>query len=109
MGVDKIRASVNIDYDQGSTEESQQKYDPSVSALLSEQKTQEQAGEDVPGAAGSQPEEFREPAATCLRTKPKTAAPQTPSHADFDVRQLTVWGEQGGDPYGGAGGHGFSE
>ncbi len=34
VGVDKIRASVNVDYDQGSTDESQQKYDPTVSARV---------------------------------------------------------------------------
>jgi flagellar M-ring protein FliF len=43
VGVDKIRASVNIDYDQGTTEESQEKYDPTVSALLSDQKTDEKS------------------------------------------------------------------
>jgi flagellar M-ring protein FliF len=43
VGVDKIRASVNVDYDQGTTEESQEKYDPTVSAVLSEQKTQDQS------------------------------------------------------------------
>jgi flagellar M-ring protein FliF len=55
VGVDKIRASVNVDYDQGSTEESQEKYDPTVSAVLSEQKTQDQAtsGTAVPAAAAS--------------------------------------------------------
>jgi flagellar M-ring protein FliF len=43
VGVDKIRASVNVDFDQGTTEESQEKYDPTVSAVLSEQKTQDQS------------------------------------------------------------------
>jgi flagellar M-ring protein FliF len=43
VGVDKIRASVNVDYDQGTTEESQEKYDPTVSAVLSEQKTSDQS------------------------------------------------------------------
>ena len=38
VGANKIRASVNVDYDQGTTEESQEKYDPTVSALLSDQK-----------------------------------------------------------------------
>jgi flagellar M-ring protein FliF len=60
VGMDKIRASVNIDYDQGSTEESQEKYDPSVSALLSDQKSEDQAGGGtlpvgVPGTASNIP------------------------------------------------------
>jgi flagellar M-ring protein FliF len=51
VGANAIRASVNVDYDQGSTEESQEKYDPSVSALLSDQKTEDQAsGGSVPSA-----------------------------------------------------------
>jgi len=50
VGTGKIRASVNVNYDQGATDESQEKYDPSVSALLSDQKTEEQsAGGDAPG------------------------------------------------------------
>jgi flagellar M-ring protein FliF len=66
-GQDKIRASVNVDYDQRTTEESQEKYDPAVSAVLSEQKTEEQSGipagspvtagatGGVPGAASNVP------------------------------------------------------
>lgn len=44
VGADKIRASVNVDYDQGTTEESQEKYDPAVSAVLSMQKSEDAAG-----------------------------------------------------------------
>jgi len=51
VGTDKIRASVNIDYDQGSTDESDEKYDPSVSALLSDQKSEDSAG-NVPAQSG---------------------------------------------------------
>src|SRR5271165_7034100 len=38
VGAGKLRASVNVNYDQGASDESQEKYDPTVSALLSEQK-----------------------------------------------------------------------
>jgi len=60
VGADKIRASVNVAYDQGTTEESQEKYDPSVSALLSDQKSEDQAGGSpvpagVPGTASNVP------------------------------------------------------
>jgi flagellar M-ring protein FliF len=51
VGMDKIRASVNVDYDQATTEEKQEKYDPTVSALLSDQKSEDQAG-SAPIAAG---------------------------------------------------------
>jgi flagellar M-ring protein FliF len=60
VGTNAIRASVNVDYDQGSVEESQEKYDPSVSALLSEQKTEDLATggavpAGVPGTASNVP------------------------------------------------------
>jgi flagellar M-ring protein FliF len=60
VGTNAIRASVHVDYDQGSVEESQEKYDPSVSALLSEQKTEDQATggavpSGVPGTASNIP------------------------------------------------------
>lgn len=48
VGANAIRASVNINYDQGSSEESQEKYDPTVRAVLSEQKTEDRAGGSVP-------------------------------------------------------------
>jgi len=44
VGAGKIRATVNIDYDQVSTDESQEKYDPAQSALLSMQRSEDQAG-----------------------------------------------------------------
>jgi flagellar M-ring protein FliF len=55
VGADKIRASVTVDQTQESTEESQEKYDPGVSAVLSDQKSEETAnGGAVPsGVAGT--------------------------------------------------------
>ena len=60
VGLDKIRASVNVDYDQGTTEERQEKYDPSVSVLLSDQKNEDRAGGTmaaggVPGTSSNTP------------------------------------------------------
>jgi flagellar M-ring protein FliF len=60
VGTGKIRASVNVDYDQGSTDESQEKYDPTVSALLSDQKSEDVSGGSavpagVPGTASNVP------------------------------------------------------
>jgi flagellar M-ring protein FliF len=60
VGLDKIRATVRIEQDQSTTEENQEKYDPSVSALLSDQKSQDQSGggmatTGVPGAASNIP------------------------------------------------------
>src|SRR5580704_5191852 len=60
VGTNAIRASVNIDYDQSSTEENDEKYDPSVSALLSQQKSDDEAGDGVasggiPGTGSNTP------------------------------------------------------
>ncbi len=49
VGAGKIRASVNVDYDRGTTDESQEKYDPTVSAMLSDQKSEDNStGSAVP-------------------------------------------------------------
>jgi flagellar M-ring protein FliF len=60
VGANRIRASVNVDYDQGTTEKSQEEYDPTVSAVLSSQKTEDQATGGsvpmgVPGTASNMP------------------------------------------------------
>jgi len=60
VGTNKIRASVNIEYDEGSTEESQEKYDPTVTAILNTQKTEDDAAAGaaeagVPGTASNIP------------------------------------------------------
>ena len=60
VGANAIRASVNVDYDMGSTDESDEKYDPSVSALLSMQRSEDMAGSSavpagVPGTASNVP------------------------------------------------------
>ena len=43
-----MRATVNVEYETGSSEESQDKYDPAVSATLNMQRSEESTG---PGAA----------------------------------------------------------
>jgi flagellar M-ring protein FliF len=49
VGIDNLRTSVNVEYDLTSSEESEDKYDPAVSALLTTQKSQEQAGQTADG------------------------------------------------------------
>jgi len=48
VGADRIHASVNVEYETASSEESQDKYDPAVSATLSTQQSEEGTG---PGAS----------------------------------------------------------
>jgi flagellar M-ring protein FliF len=60
VGTGKIRASVNVDHTRESSEERSEKYDPSVSALLSDQKSEDSAGggavsTGVPGTASNVP------------------------------------------------------
>jgi flagellar M-ring protein FliF len=60
VGSDHIRATVNVEYETGSSDESQEKYDPAVSALLtmqhSEQTTSPGAADGgVPGASSNVP------------------------------------------------------
>ena len=55
LGAENLRASVNVEYDLTTSEESQDKYDPAVSAVLVSQKTSEQtgAGAVTGGVAGT--------------------------------------------------------
>ena len=67
VGLDKIRASVNIDYDQATTDQNEEKYDPAVSALLSVQKSEDQSGGSapavgVPGTSSNIPSKTKAPA-----------------------------------------------
>jgi flagellar M-ring protein FliF len=47
VGTDRMRASVNVEYETGSSEESQEKYDPAVSVTLNMQRSEDITG---PGA-----------------------------------------------------------
>jgi flagellar M-ring protein FliF len=60
VGADRIHASVNVEYETGSSEESQEKYDPAVSATLTMQHSEEGSGPGaatggVPGASSNVP------------------------------------------------------
>lgn len=64
VGADRVRASVNIDYDSSSSEENQETYDPKSAVAVSTQRTEEQnsgglnggvpgTSSNVPGASGN--------------------------------------------------------
>ena len=55
VGADRIRANVNVEYETGSSEENQEKYDPAVSATLTMQHSEEITGPGVGigGVAGA--------------------------------------------------------
>jgi len=71
VGSDKIRATVNVEYETGSSEESQEKYDPAVTATLSMQHSEESAGGStsvggVPGTSSNVPG-IKNPAAAAVK------------------------------------------
>jgi len=59
IGVDRVRASVNVDYDTSSSEENQETYDPKAAVAVSTQRSDEQIGGGlaggVPGTASNVP------------------------------------------------------
>ena len=63
VGSDHLRASVNVEYDPGTKEESQERYDPSVSAPLQIQRSEESSGSKagvggVPGTTSNVPQKL---------------------------------------------------
>jgi flagellar M-ring protein FliF len=60
VGADHVRATVNVEYETGSSEESEEKYDPAVSATLTMQHSEENSGQSaiasgVPGTSSNVP------------------------------------------------------
>jgi flagellar M-ring protein FliF len=81
VGANKIRASVNVDYDQGTVDQNEEKYDPSVSALLSDQKSEDSdSGNAVPaGVPGTssnipKPNQDKNPAPTATQSSKTESA-----------------------------------
>ena len=80
VGADNLRASVNVEYDLSSSDESQDKYDPAVSAVLASQKTNEQVGSGT--AAGG--------VAGTAANVPNSAAPAQQANLPEDNAQLST-------------------
>jgi flagellar M-ring protein FliF len=79
VGADRMRASVNVEYETGSSEESQDKYDPAVSATLTMQRSEEIT---APGAAiGGVPGTSSNVAAAKPVAPTTPGAPPTPGAA----------------------------
>jgi flagellar M-ring protein FliF len=88
VGADHLRASVNVEYDLGTTEESQDKYDPAVTVPLTVQKSEEQTGPaaaaaGVPGVASNVPK------GGSPTSKPGTANVQTVNVEDSSASSKT--------------------
>jgi flagellar M-ring protein FliF len=75
LGTDRMRASVNVEYETGSSEESQEKYDPAVSVTLNMQRSEDLTG---PGAGvGGVPGTSSNVAAAKPVPPPAAGAPAT--------------------------------
>jgi flagellar M-ring protein FliF len=77
VGADRMRASVNVEFETGSSEESQDKYDPAVSVTLNMQRSEEltSSGAGVGGVPGTSSNVV----AAKPVTPPGAAAPATPA------------------------------
>jgi len=72
VGADRIHASVNVEYETASSEESQEKYDPAVSATLTMQHSEESTGPGVasggvPGTSSNVPQAKASAPATAVK------------------------------------------
>lgn len=98
VGADKIRATVNVQYDQGTTDESDEKYDPTVSAVLTDQKSEQIAGGSavptgVPGTASNIPATKPAKGSNPAPSAPATAANQQSSkteNAQYGVNKTII-------------------
>ncbi len=80
VGADRMRASVNVEYETGSSEESQDKYDPAVSVTLNMQRSEDVTGPGagvggVPGTSSNVA--AAKPVPTPVAGAPATAPPST--------------------------------
>jgi len=84
VGTNAIRASVNVDFDEASTDENDEKYDPATSALLTMQRTEDTASSasipsGVPGTSSNIP--AAKPAKPAGQTSPQSNTPTTQTSA----------------------------
>jgi flagellar M-ring protein FliF len=80
VGADRMRASVNVEYETGSSEESQDKYDPAVSVTLNMQRSEETTapGAGVGGVPGTSSNvAAAKPVVPATPGAPATAPPTT--------------------------------
>jgi flagellar M-ring protein FliF len=93
VGADKVRASVNVDHTQGSIEENQEKYDPSASAVLSDQKSEERTGGNgavgVPGANSNTPSAKTDKPSSVIAAQDPGPSSKTET-AQYGVNKTTI-------------------
>lgn len=92
-GADRIHASVNVEYENGSTEESQERYDPAVTVPLSMQRTEESlaAGATAGGVPGTS-SNVAAPRAASTSSPTSTAATVTREPAQSSKSETANYG-----------------
>ena len=84
-GVGNVRVSVNLDYDDSATDQTEETYDPDQSATLSVQRTEQTAGTQpvaagVPGTASNAPNSQALPVYPQQTTAPQTAKTESSTY-----------------------------
>lgn len=91
VGADRLRTSVNVEYETGSSEENQEKYDPTVSATLNMQSSEENSGPGagiggVPGTSSNVPSPKTTPPATIAKESGQSSKTES---ATYGVNKVT--------------------
>jgi flagellar M-ring protein FliF len=90
VGADNLRATVNVEYETGSTEENTEKYDPDVSVPLTMQRSEESSGPNgsiggVPGTSSNLPAAKKAPATASAASGSSTST----ESATYGVNRTT--------------------
>ncbi len=90
VGADNLRATVNVEYETGSTEENAEKYDPNVSVALTMQRSEESGGPNgsiggVPGTSSNLPAAKKPPTTASTASGPSTST----ESATYGVNRTT--------------------
>jgi flagellar M-ring protein FliF len=99
VGANHIRASVHVEYDPGTTDESQEKYDPTVSVPLTRQSSDEESGAGagvggVPGAASNVPQGKNGKPAAVAETPTSGPESSKTDDATFGVNKTVIHSEE---------------
>ncbi|MFY9853739.1 MAG: flagellar basal-body MS-ring/collar protein FliF [Terracidiphilus sp.] len=97
VGADRIHASVNVEYETGSSEESEEKYDPAVSATLTMQHSEELnssggAPAGVPGTSSNVPKPKVPVPTTAANEKVPAPAPVTKEQVQSSKTDNNTYG-----------------
>jgi len=98
VGPEHVRASVHVEYDLGTSEDSQETYDPKTTATLTQQHAEESssggAPAGIPGTASNVPASTAAPAAPPAAAPPGAAAGATPGAATSTASAAAPASEQ---------------